>query len=223
MTFVFRRLIVGRFRFAAAFTGAVALLAFGLAAGISSGAASVEKLPLNWHPQSGNAGPVGDEAIAQIVRTDNGISYQIRARDLMPGHAYTVWFAVVNHPEECNDSPCAAPDALANPDTGIQVAWAGGGIAGPSGTLGFGGSFRVGEISDGWFPGRGLSEPMTGEVHLVLNDHGPVIPELRAEMKSTYRGGCTDESLPPFFPDSAKSDGTPGPNTCRLYQVVIFQ
>jgi hypothetical protein len=223
MTFPFGRTLRTRFMIAAVLAGAIAVSTMTLAAGTSSGAASVEKLFLNWHPQSGNAGPVGDKAIAQLVRTDNGISYQIRAKDLMPGHAYTVWFAVVNHPEECNDSPCAAPDALATPATGIQVAWAGGGVAGPSGTLGFGGSFRVGEIPNGWFPGRGLFEPMTGEIHLVLNDHGPVIPGLRSEMTSTYRAGCTDESLPPFFPDSAKSDGTPGPNTCRLYQIAIFE
>jgi hypothetical protein len=42
-------------------------------------------------------------------------------------------------------------------------------------------------------------------------------------MLNTYRGGCSDESLPPPFPDTAKSDGEPGPNTCRLVQFTVFQ
>jgi hypothetical protein len=42
-------------------------------------------------------------------------------------------------------------------------------------------------------------------------------------MLQSYRGGCTDESLPGAFPDTAKNDGIPGPNTCQLFQDVIFQ
>ena len=61
------------------------------------------------------------------------------------------------------------------------------------------------------------------EIHLVVNDHGPAIPGMVDEMLHTYRGGCTDDSLPPPFPATAKSDGAPGPNTCRLYQSATFQ
>jgi hypothetical protein len=60
-------------------------------------------------------------------------------------------------------------------------------------------------------------------VHLILNDHGPVLAEYMPGMISTYRSGCTDASLPPIFPASAKADGTPGPNTCRLWQMVVFE
>jgi len=50
-----------------------------------------------------------------------------------------------------------------------------------------------------------------------------MIPDLVANQISTFRGGCTDASLPPPFPATAKADGLPGPNTCRLYQFAIFQ
>ncbi len=56
----------------------------------------------------------------------------------------------------------------------------------------------------------------------MINDHGPVIPSLMPEMIRTHRTGCTDEGLPSIFPESAFADGTPGPNTCRLYQVAVF-
>jgi len=41
-------------------------------------------------------------------------------------------------------------------------------------------------------------------------------------MLSTYRGGCTTESLFKAFPEISKSDGKPGPNECNLLQVVRF-
>ncbi len=43
------------------------------------------------------------------------------------------------------------------------------------------------------------------------------------EMIRTYRTGCTDASLPAIFPPAAFADGTPGPNTCRLYQAAVFE
>jgi hypothetical protein len=95
-------------------------------------------------------------------------------------------------------------------------------VAGSDGSASFAGFVSAGELPDGWF-GNGFTNPLGAEIHLVLNDHGPTIPELVSNMLQTYRGGCTDESLPPAFPETAKADGIPGPNTCRLYQVAIFQ
>jgi hypothetical protein len=64
---------------------------------------------------------------------------------------------------------------------------------------------------------------MTAEIQLVLNDHGAKLPAYMPEMTHTYRAGCTDASLPGIFPNSAKADGTPGPNACQLYQVAAFE
>jgi hypothetical protein len=57
----------------------------------------------------------------------------------------------------------------------------------------------------------------------VLNDHGPVIDDLKREMLSTYRAGCSDTSpFPPFFPPAALADGIPGPQHLLLWQSAVF-
>lgn len=204
--------------------GCAALLLAGATASVAGEGATVEQQPMRWHMQSGNPhmSPVGEGAVAQLRRNESGISYSIRTNQLRAGHAYTVWVAVVNNPAACQDTPCSPADILKRPETNGQLTYGTGHVAGSSGEAGFGGGLTRGPLPDGWLADRGLDDPLGAEVHLVLNDHGPVIPELMPEMIQTYRAGCTDESLPPIFPATAKADGTPGPNTCQLRQVAIF-
>jgi hypothetical protein len=178
-------------------------------------------VPVMWHPQSGMSGPVGAGAEATLVRRDGGVSFTFRASHLRPGHAYTVWFVVVNNPSACAASPCSGPDILLNPATDSQVTYGAGHIAGSSGNAGFAGSFRAGSV-DGWLAGGGLRDPRNAEIQLVLNDHGPKLQGYMPGMIQTYRTGCTDASIPPIFPASARADGTPGPNACQLYQMAVF-
>lgn len=180
---------------------------------------------MRWHLQSGNphGSLVGSEAVARLVRTGEGISFTIDTEQLLGGHAYTVWVVVVNDPGACSSRPCSPPDILLNPETDSQVVYGTGNVVGGSGEAGFGGALRRGPIPDGWLPDQGLDDPRGAEVHLVLNDHGPMLPEFMPGMIRTYREGCTDESLPAIFPASAKADGMPGPNTCRLRQFAVFQ
>jgi hypothetical protein len=201
---------------------AATMLVMSLTVVASSGASSYQQKAMNWHAQSGS-GLVGEGGLARLYRSDDGVSFQIQARSLKPGNAYTVWVVVINNPDECTTSPCTPPDIIGRADkVGTQIFYRGGGVAGASGSLGFGGSFSEGDINNGWYVG-GLDDPLTAEIHFVLNDHGPVIPSLMPEMINTYRAGCTDGSLPAIFPATAFADGTPGPNTCRLYQAVDFQ
>lgn len=181
--------------------------------------------PVFWHMQSGNphGSPVGGAAEAQLVRTANGIAYSLQTNQLRAGHAYTVWVVVVNNPAACTADPCSPPDILLTPATNSQVTYGTGHVVGEDGRAGFGGHLRRGLLSDGWLAGRGLEDPLGAEIHLVLNDHGPKLPGFMPEMIHTYRAGCTDASLPPIFPASAKADGTPGPNTCRLWQAAVFK
>ena len=86
-----------------------------------------------------------------------------------------------------------------------------------------GGHVSRGPLPQGWLPDQGLEDPRGAEVHLVLNDHGPKLPEYMPGMIRTYRAGCKDEGLPAIFPASAKADGEPGPNTCTLWQVAFFE
>jgi hypothetical protein len=183
-----------------------------------------QTVTVNWHAQQaalGNSGQVPG-AWATLVRNQGGISFEISTTSLHPGHAYTLWLVVVNDPDACSTSPCAAPDIIGNPDTRSQVRYAAGTIAGGSGRGTLASSVREGPLA-GWLDGRTLEDATTAEIHLVVNDHGPRLAEYLPGMIQTYRGGCSDASpFPGIFPQTALDDGEPGPNVCRLYQAAVF-
>jgi hypothetical protein len=192
-----------------------------LLAGDVAASSSRQIATVMWHAQTGLAGPVDAQATATLVRRADGVSFSIRTANLHPGHAYTVWFVVINNPAECTATPCSGPDVILNPETHSQVTYGAGHISGGSGKAAFAGAFQAGPI-DGWLPDAGLSDPMTAEIQLVLNDHGPKLTTFMPDMTHTYRAGCTEASIPGIFPASARADGTPGPNTCLLYQMAAF-
>lgn len=204
---------------------ATGLLAGSLAGSAAAAPAEVDRQPMRWHMQSGNphGSLVGAGASAQLVRTAQGISYSIKTEHFLAGHAYTVWIVVVNDPAACSASPCSPVDILLTPATKAQVTYGTGHVVGDSGEAGFGGALQRGPIPGGWLSDQGLDNPLGAEVHFVLNDHGPMLPEFMPGMIRTYREGCTDESLPGIFPPSAKADGAAGPNTCHLRQLAVFQ
>lgn len=185
---------------------------------------SHESAVVNWHAQQagfGRSGPVAG-AQAHLVRNANGITYRMTTNSLTPGNAYTLWLVIVNNPSACGSTPCAAPVLFSNLDTDAQVRFAAGSVAGGSGKGTFAGSVSEGPLS-GWLADGSLENSMGAEVHLVINDHGPMVPEFMPGMIHTYRGGCSNSSpFPPFFPATALADGEVGPNTCRLYQAAIF-
>lgn len=177
-----------------------------------------------WHAQQATSGRAGDVpgGHALLLRGDRGVAFGLRATELTPRHAYTLWLVVVENPGACSTTPCGAADILTDPATGGQVLYADGLVARRSGRGLFHGSARVGPL-EGWVEGRALTAPRSAEIHLVVNDHGPAIPGRVADMTHTYRGGCSDASpFPPVFPSSALNDGIPGPNECRLYQAAVF-
>jgi hypothetical protein len=176
--------------------------------------------PVMWHPQSGTG--VVDGASAHLVRNANGVTATLRTRELRAHHAYTVWFVAIGNPDACAATPCSAFDILSNPATDSQVTFGAGNVSGASGRGGFAVHMPTGPI-DGWLADRTFSDPYGAEIHLVLNDHGPMLPAYMPGMIQTYRGGCSDASpFPPIFPPSALADGEPGPNECRLYQTAVF-
>ena len=202
--------------------GAALLFLLGLlTAGSVAARAQRQTSPVQWHPQTGIPGAVGGGANATLVRRPGGISFRFQTEQLRPGHAYTMWFVVINNPSACAATPCSGPDILLNPATDSQITYGAGHISGGSGRGAFAGSFHAGAI-DGWLAGGGLWDPMTAEIQLVLNDHGPKLTAFMPGMISTYRSGCTEASIPGIFPASARADGTPGPNACQLYQAAAF-
>lgn len=104
-----------------------------------------------------------------------------------------------------------------------EVTYADGIIADESREGYFAAVLSAGEVENNpWF-GNGFTKPTGAEIHLVINSHGLLISDMAAEMLNTYRGGCTDDSLPPPFPETAKADGEPNPNSCALIQEAISQ
>lgn len=177
---------------------------------------------VSTHPSQGDV-RVLEGTQAELFSTENGVTMNFRTDALEMGHVYTAWWALINNPENCATSPCTAKDILGNTDgVKAEVTYADSILASKGGKMEFAAYMAAGEVPEAWF-GNGLTNPMGAEIHIIINDHGSVLPDLAENMLNSYRGGCTDESLPPPFPDTAKGDGEPGPNTCRLVQFTIFQ
>ena len=183
---------------------------------------SLEQAEVKTHPSQGDVKTI-EGAEARLVRTSEGIFVSLDTAGLTPGYAYTLLLAVINDPGACQTSPCKPADVIGRAaDTKSDIVGvADGAVAWEDGKARFASFQPVGELAGGWF-GNGLQNPAGAEIHLVVHDHGPMLPDLGALMLTTYRSGCAHESIPAAFPDEAKMDGEPGPNTCRLAQLAIF-
>ena len=163
-----------------------------------------------------------EDASAHLATAGFGATMTMTTQGLAPGHVTTAWWVIINKPALCETRPCTAKDGIGRSAVvKTQIVYADGVVNAADGSATFSGMLPAGPVTGGWYD-QDFDSPNNAEIHLVLNDHGPLIPEIAAEMLTTYRGGCTDESLPPPFPASAKADGIPGPNRCRLIQNAIF-
>ncbi len=173
------------------------------------------------HPSQGDIRVI-EGAVATIMTNEAGASMSLSTDELINGHVYTAWWVIVNNPAACENSPCTPGDILGLSDAvQSEVTQADSLVMDDEAPMKFASYLPVGDVDNGWI-GNGFTNPLGAEIHIVINDHGPVIADQIGNMLNTYRGGCTDESLPPPFPDTAKADGAPGPNTCRLVQDAIL-
>lgn len=178
--------------------------------------------PLETHPSQGEVRVI-EGTRAELMTSFKGAVASIHTKTLTPDHVYTLWWVVINEPAACATMPCTAPDILENTEAvQADIAYGDGIIAGEDGEGVFNSILPKGDMKGSWFS-RGFLNPEGAEIHLVLNDHGPLLPSQAHSMVHSYRGGCTTESIPPAFPETAATDGVPGPNTCALVQVVVFQ
>ena len=126
-------------------------------------------------------------------------------------------------PDACEGSPCTSKDVLKRTEiVEADIGYLDGVIVGNDGAAQFNGFQATGTLEVAWF-NHGFEATEGVEIHLVVNDHGPVIDGMIGEMLTTYRAGCTDESIPAPMPESARAQGSPGPNACRLVQFSIFE
>ncbi len=213
-----------RFLFAFTLILSIGPLALAVAQpGFAAGSAQRTTSVVKTHPSQGPV-QVVEGATATLVTNDNGASMTLQTSQLAPGHAYTIWWVAINNPAACATRPCSGADVLGNTAAvQAEVTYAAGHVVGDSGQGAFAGQLPAGDVVPGGWFGNGFTNPRVAEIHLVLHDHGPMIPDLVANQISTLRGGCTDASVPAAYPPIAKADGIPGPNTCRLVQFAVFQ
>lgn len=183
--------------------------------------ADTRSLPLSWTPPSGQTpGPIeGTQAL--LVTSPDGASMHLTSKDLTPGNAVTIWFVALQNPQLCVKNPCTPKEAMGMAEMETVAVNGGGTVVPEDGTIEVSAHLPAGKVPTNLFDTEFVS-PQTAEYHLVIHDHGPLIPELAADMLSSFRGGCTLESVPPHYPDSARSDGEGGPNTCVSRQVALF-
>lgn len=180
-------------------------------------AATVERTGVHWLSDLS----VVEGGAAQLVRTGSAVSASLRTTGLQKGDVVTIWWVIFNHPDACENpleaigSACSRPD-LANPDVQPSVMWATGNVVGGSGASSFAAHLKEGEITayHPLFVGSpGLVDVTGAEIHLVVRPHGPLIPELAVEMRTTFAGGCTPETSFGFGD---------GPNACSDAQAAAF-
>jgi hypothetical protein len=179
-------------------------------------------------------------ASAHVVRTRNGVNFRVNTNSLMPGHAYTLWVVIFNEPDKCLTAPdTCTPADLFHPGAKPDMLYGAGVIAGGSGTATLAGRTRVGDVSGSvqapaGLLSYGLIDPGGAEFHLVVHDHGPVIPEFMPDMIQSLAGGCTDAGIPAqgepspwndyaLSPEYGGEFGRLGPNACLSVQYSILR
>lgn len=160
---------------------------FGLCVG--GNAATLSTVPMNNLPAGT---PVGDGAVSTIIRDQQGVTVTIHTTSLDPG-PHTVWAFVWNNPENCTS---AGPICLPPPngsDPPDSVVRGNGAVVGASGKGNFGFRINVGDTSDvvGGAVRAGLTDAMGAEIHVVIADHGDIIPgEIADQLRNPGDSGC---------------------------------
>jgi len=123
------------------------------------------------------------EGAAFLYRSKSRLHAQVMLSDLIPGHAYTVWWMIYNKPKLCAASPCAPGPDFATGRAAVffasGVIASSGGAAGEGGVANFAFDTDAGGAPTGAFdthagPESGLTagSGFTAEVHLLMIDHG---------------------------------------------------
>jgi hypothetical protein len=136
---------------------------------------------------------------ATLLRNHRGLSLTWKSPVEHRG-TYTLWWVIWNDPSLCAEpGACGLPDLFVDGDPAmgpnplVTVMSAGGHVVGGSRRANFGATLRVGEITPlhPAFPDSpGLSDPANAEVHVVLQDHGELVPSEMPDQIKIFQGGC---------------------------------
>ncbi|MEO9898634.1 MAG: hypothetical protein ABJD13_17610 [Paracoccaceae bacterium] len=108
-------------------------------------------------------------------------------------------------------------------DTGSDsvVSLAASGVVADDGTISLASFLPKGDVEGNFFDTT-FHSPESAEFHLPIHNHGPLDPGIVDEMLTSFRAGCSDESLPEYYPQTALSDGVAGNFDCKTVQVASF-
>ena len=139
----------------------------------------------------------------------------IKSSGLTPGDVVTVWWVAIQNHQNCAKNPCTPKEAMGSGMENDTVAsLAASGVVEEDGTISLAGFLPVGEV-EGNFYDTTFHSPETAEYHLPVVNHGPLDPKIAGDMLSSFRAGCSDESLPDFYPETALADGAKGDFDCK--------
>ncbi|MBI2632012.1 hypothetical protein HYW75_03340 [Candidatus Pacearchaeota archaeon] len=156
-----------------------------------------------------------------ILKTSHsGASIVLHTTKLIPSSAVTLWWVIFNHPENCTHPEGnfrCGPNDLENlgGNSSIQssVLYADGGIVRNNGDIDFQ-AFLPFNNTSGVLFGPGLINPTGADIHLVVRNHGLILPYIVKEQITTFGGGCNN---------APNNTGIPGPNTCLDMQFAVHE
>lgn len=178
--------------------------------------------PMSWTPPSGmEPGPI-EETSAVLEKGSFGAAMAIKSSGLTPGHVVTIWWVAIQNHQNCKANPCSPQDAMGNPiENDVVLKLAVGGVVAEDGTVSLASFLPKGDV-DGNLNDTTLHSPEAAEYHLAMHNHGPLNANIAQDMLNSFRAGCSDESLPAFYPDTAIQDGVKGSFDCKTVQVALF-
>ncbi len=147
-----------------------------------------------------------------LTRYESGVLMTLHTSGLNPGHVVTAWWVIFNEPSMCSDAACGENDLFIPDEAGEvivgengpelnmdQIAATQSSVLGATGNLipdsgegHFAAWLGAGEVPIALW-GPGLIDPMVAEIHVVLQDHGEMIPDQFDTQISTFHGGCAAE------------------------------
>ena len=178
--------------------------------------------PMSWTADSGmSPGPVEGTSVV-LEKGPFGVAMAIKSSGLTPGDVVTVWWVAMQNPQVCAAIPCTPAETMsADSESDSVVALAASGVVAEDGTIALASFLPRGEVEGNFFDTT-LHSPETAEYHLPIHNHGPLDPNIAQEMLTSFRAGCSDESLPEYYPQTALSDGAVGNFNCKTVQVAAF-